>query len=207
MKRHYARHGWAEVPAVVIASGPSLTDEQLRVVRDRRERCHTIAVNNTCGRAWWSDCAYFGDYLALREYVPKLRAPVGPFTGEWWTQDKAGAERWGLQLVASGNRPGLGTERVHLNGNSGAQAINLATLFGARKVLLLGFDMKPGPGGQKHWFGSHPVPLTQDLLFDEWIHKFKSIADDARCMGVEIVNCSPGSALPWFRMGDIEKEL
>lgn len=207
MKRDYTRHGWAEVPAVVIASGPSLTDEQLQAVRDRRERCHTIAVNNTCGRAWWADCAYFGDYLALREYVPKLRPPAGSFEGEWWTQDKAGAERWSLQLVASGNRPGLGTERVHLNGNSGAQAVNLATLFGARRVLLLGFDMKAGPGGQKHWFGSHPVPLVQDLLFDEWIHKFEAIAKDAIAMGVEIVNCTPGSALPWFRMGNIEEEL
>ena len=92
MKRDYTRHGWAEVPAVVIASGPSLTDEQLQVVRDRRERCHTIAVNNTCGRAWWADCAYFGDYLALREYVPKLRAPVGPFT--WHLDDNKMTDLW-----------------------------------------------------------------------------------------------------------------
>lgn len=209
MKRDYTRKGWAEVPAVIIASGPSLSDAQLHEVMlaTAAGRAHAIAVNNTCGRATWADCAYFGDYLALREYVPKLRYPAGPFRGEWWTQDKAGAERWGLRLVASANRPGLGAAvavQVHA---LGAQAINLATLFGARRVLLLGFDMKPGPAGQKHWFGSHPVPLVQDLLFDEWIHKFKAIADDARAMGVEIVNCTPGSALPYFRGARIEEEL
>ena len=210
MKRDYTRHGWAEVPAVVIASGPSLSDAQLARVHAARwpdAHCHVITVNNTCARVPWADCTYFGDYLALREYVPKLRPPAGDVHGEWWTQDKAGAERWGLQLVASGNRPGLGTERVHLNGNSGAQAINLATLFGARRVLLLGFDMKFGPGGQKHWFGNHPAPLVQTCLFDEWIHKFEAIAKDAIAMGVEIVNCTPGSALPWFRMSTIEEEL
>lgn len=215
MKTHdYTRPGWADVPAVVIASGPSLSQKQLDHVRNMRWNpsysrgaCRVIAVNNTCARTPWADCAYFGDYLALREYVPKLRPPVGPFQGEWWTQDKAGAERWGLNLVRSANKPGLGTERVHLNGNSGAQAVNLATLFGARKVLLLGFDMKAGPGGQLHHFGNHPAPLVQTCLFDEWIHKFELIARDAKAMGVEIVNCTPGSALPWFRMGQLECEL
>lgn len=209
------RPGWAEVPAVVIASGPSLTDEQLVTVRAARWRatgpahqaCRVIAVNNTCARTPWADCAYFGDYLALREYVPKLRPPVGPFEGEWWTQDKAGAERWGLRLVRSANRPGLGVSRVHLNGNSGAQAVNLATLFGARKVILLGFDMKAGPGGKLHHFGNHPAPLVQACLFEEWIHKFEAIASDAKAVGIDIVNCTPGSALPWFRMSTIEGEL
>lgn len=213
MKTHTSRPGWADAPTVVIASGPSLSDEQLDRVwwvrgrPDMRSACRVIAVNNTCARAPWADVAYFGDYLALREYVPKLRPPVGKFEGEWWTQDKAGAERWGLRLVKSANKPGLGLARVHLNGNSGAQAVNLATLFGARKVLLLGFDMKAGPSGQLHHFGAHPAPLVQTCLFDEWIHKFELIARDAAAMGVEIVNVTPGSALPWFRMSSIEAEL
>jgi predicted peroxiredoxin len=204
------RPEWADRTAVVIASGPSLSDEQLehvQSVRWDREACRVIAVNNTCSRVPWADCAYFGDYLALKCYVPKLRPPVGDFQGEWWTQDKAGAERWGLNYVKSANRPGLGAQRVHLNGNSGAQAVNLATLFGAKRVLLLGFDMQSGPKGQKHWFGSHPVPLVQDLLFDEWIKKFEHIATDAKAMGVEIINCTPGSALPWFPMADIREAL
>lgn len=208
--RDYSRAGWADEIAVVIASGPSLSQEQLNHVwwmrwrGDMRSACRVIAVNNTCARACWADVAYFGDYLALREYVPKLRPS---FAGEWWTQDKAGAERWGLHLVKSANKPGLGTDRVHLNGNSGAQAVNLAILFGARKVLLLGFDMKAGPGGQLHHFGNHPAPLVQTCLFGEWIHKFELIAKDAKAMGVEIINCTPGSALPWFPMSTIEKEL
>jgi predicted peroxiredoxin len=48
---------------------------------------------------------------------------------------------------------------------------------------------------------------VQDLLFDEWIHKFKPIADDARAMGVEIVNCTPGSALTCFPTASIEEAL
>jgi hypothetical protein len=204
------RADWATRTAVVIASGPSLSQEQLEHVYFERwcaNTCRVIAVNNTCSRVAWADCAYFGDYLALKTYVPKLRPPAGEFQGEWWTQDKAGAERWGLSYVKSANRPGLGTVRVHLNGNSGAQAVNLATLFGAKRVLLLGFDMQSGPKGQKHWFGSHPVPLVQDLLFDEWIKKFEAIATDAKAMGVEVINCTPGSALPWFPMADIKEAL
>lgn len=206
----YVRPHWTGTTAVIIASGPSLNDAQLehvRAARWERGTCRVIAVNNTCGRATWADCAYFGDYLALKCYVPKLRPPVGEFRGEWWTQDKAGAERWGLNHVRSANKPGMSMDRVHLNGNSGAQALNLAVCFGALRVLLLGFDMKSGPGGQKHWFGSHPVPLVQDLLFDEWLKKFDAIASSAKDLGVEVINCTPGSALPWFERANIEDTL
>jgi hypothetical protein len=204
------RPGWSDVPAVVIASGPSLSDEQLehvQSVRWDREACRVIAVNNTCSRVPWADCAYFGDYLALKCYVPKLRPPAGDFQGEWWTQDKAGAERWGLNYVKSANRPGLGAQRVHLNGNSGFQAINLATLFGATKVILVAFDMQPGPAGELHHFGSHPAPLVQTCLFDEWMHKAKAIAEDAQKRGIDIVNCSARTAMTAFRRADLTKEL
>ena len=200
------RNDWTTKPAVIIGSGPSLSDEQLQAVQAARsaDRCRVIAVNNTAARAHFADIVYFGDYLALRQYLPTLRRVT---TGEWWTASQAAAERWQIHVVKSCNRPGLGDERVHLNGNSGLQALNLATLFGARRVLLLGFDMRLGANGAKHWFGEHPAPLVQEMLFDEWRHKAVQIAKDAQVQGVDIVNVTPGSALTCFPAANLNEVL
>ena len=217
------RANWVGRTAVVLASGPSLSDEQLDLVQEAAGRwmpfkptledvgalvvkpfVKVIAVNNTAALAPWADVGYFGDYMALRQYLPELRRSCGC---EWWTASQAGAQRWQINLAKSCGKPGLGTERVHLNGNSGFQAINLATLFGAHKVLLLGFDMRPGADGRQHWFGEHPAPLVQTCLFDEWLHKARPMAEDAKAQGIDIVNVTPGSALDAFRRGNLEEEL
>ena len=204
--RPYHRPAWSTRPAIVIASGPSLSDEQLQLVEQAHleERVHVIAVNNTIERAPWADVSYFGDYTAIKHYLPKLK----PLTcAEWVTIDRAAAERWRLTHVKPASPNGLSLQRVHVNGNSGFQAINLAVVFGATKVLLLGFDMRDAKDGRGHWFGDHPGHLVQKRLYGEWLHKAETIVRDAKQLGVELVNCTPGSALTLMRMADLEKEL
>lgn len=204
--RPYHRPAWATRPAVVIASGPSLSDEQLRPVEAAHlaERVHVIAVNNTLERAPWADVAYFGDYTAIKHYRPKL----APLTcAEWVTADRNAAERWKLTFLKPTGANGLCLQRVHVNGNSGAQAINVAAAFGAREILLLGFDMRDARDGRAHWFGQHPAPLVRTQLYGEWLQKFEAVARDAQQMGIRIVNCTPGGALECFPRCDIELEI
>lgn len=204
--RPYHRPAWATRPAVVIGSGPSLSDEQLQSIEQAHleERVHVLAVNNTIERAPWADVAYFGDYTAIKHYLPKLR----PLTmAEWVTIDRAAAERWKLTHLKPASPNGLGLQRVHTNGNSGAQAINVAVCFGARRIVLVGFDMREGVDGRAHWFGQHPAPLVRKQLFGEWLHKFEAIYRDAKQLGVEIVNSTPASALQLFPYADLEEAL
>lgn len=202
----HPRADWLTVPAVVIASGPSLSDEQLHrvLVAGAGGNCRVITVNNTCQRAPWADVHYFGDYMAVKHYMPVLR---GQCRGDWWSASRAAHERFATHYVKGVPRPGFGERVVHLNGNSGAQAINLAMCFGAMKVLLLGFDMQAGPKGEAHWFGQHPAHLVQIQLYREWMHHLGKAAPDAAARGVDIVNVTPGSALDCFRRGDLLEEL
>lgn len=200
------RPGWDQRPAVVIASGPSLSSQQIDLVFDAHSagRCHAITVNNAAQRAPWADAHYAGDYMWFKHYLPTIKPLC---RGEWWTQDQASADRWKLHRALGANKPGLGTERVHLNGNSGAQAVNLAALWGARRIVLLGFDMKPAADGRLHYFGAHPRPLVQVCLFEEWLHKWQFIAVDATARGIEIVNATPGSALTCVPAVELEEAL
>lgn len=201
-----AREDWRDRIAVVIATGPSLADDQMQLVilSQRQGLSKVLTVNNAAERAPWADAHYAGDYMWFKHYFPGLKDKC---RGEWWTQDQAASERWKVRRVRSANKLGLGTERVHLNGNSGAQAVNLAVLWGARRIVLLGFDLKPSQDGRLHYFGGHPRPLVQVCLFAEWLHKWERIAADAFDRGVEIVNATPGSALQWVPHRDLKEAL
>ena len=104
--------------------------------------------------------------------------------------------------------------------------LNLAILYGCKKLVLVGHDMKfaedykpqkQDPGSiPRHYFGEYPkklqhwpsVKVRQGIL-DGLIEAYEGIRDDidSRQISVDIVNCTPDSALKVFRMGELEKEI
>lgn len=87
---------------------------------------------------------------------------------------------------------------IHQGGNSGYQAMNLAYLWGAKAMILLGFDCSPSKRGEAHWFGQHPAGLTQQQPYDLWQGKFPALAQDLRKEGVQVYNASRETALRCF---------
>lgn len=194
---------WRDHTAVVVASGPSLTDEQIALVE--HSDALTIAVNNSYEKLQHPDAVYACDYLwwkfnhmKVKQNIPRSRL---------WTQDLAAAEQYQLSHIRWEAKDGLGKRGLRVNGNSGAGAINLAYHFGVRRILLIGMDMKPGLNGEKHWHPDHPKPLVQGQQFEEWRKKMGVLAADLKTEGVTVVNCTPGSALTCFPMGDLSTEL
>ncbi len=197
---------WSGRTAVVIANGPSLTQEQCALVgygADDPTPC--IAVNTAYRMAPWADVYYAGDFLLWKVHYRRMLDAKYPGT-RFWTCDPSAAERFRLNRWKGVNKEGLGEQLIHMNGNSGAQAINLAYLFGSRRILLLGFTMRE-IDGKKHFHGDHEHPLVQKQLFGEWMHKMARVAHDAQRLGVEIINCDPLSAMTCFPMSTIDKEL
>ncbi len=192
------RLDWTGETCVILASGPSLTPEQIEFVR--RTPARTITTNSTAFAAPWATVHFGVDMLWWKTYHAKLDRK------RCWTQDRSSAERFGLNFIRQSARPGLGKRDLQTNGNSGTAAINLAYLFGCRRILLLGFDFREIKG-RKHHHVDHPHPLVQAQPFGEWIKKLKTVADDLKAEGVEVTNCTSGSAVPYFPFSTIEKEL
>lgn len=114
--------------------------------------------------------------------------------------------------------PGLSLDPARINvcgapgpdgtsGNSGFQALNLAVLMGAARVILLGFDMGFGAGGEVHWHRPHAWrdPRTgsglhnpTQRLFDRWIRGFAAALPDLARAGVSVLNASRRTALDCF---------
>lgn len=194
---------WRGHSVVVVASGPSLTDEQITLIE--HSVVFTIAVNNSYAKLQHPDVVYACDYLWWKLNHMKVKQNIP--RRQLWTQDRAAAEQFQLSHIQWEGKDGLGKRGLRVNGNSGAGAINLAYHFGARRILLVGMDMKPGPNGEKHWHPDHPKPLVQGQQFEEWRKKMGVLAVDLKTEGVTVVNCTPGSALTCFPMGDLEQEL
>ena len=89
-------------------------------------------------------------------------------------------------------------------GNSGAGAMALAALAGARRILMLGYDCQR-TGGKAHWHGDHPKGMGNAGSMPKWPAQFEKCK--AGLAGVEIINCSRATALAMFPRGDLEQCL
>lgn len=82
--------------------------------------------------------------------------------------------------------------------NGGFQAINVATRFGADRILLCGYDCSLERGF--HFHGSHQSPLVnpRQASVDQWRELLDAQAPALASMGVRVINCSPHSRLTAF---------
>ncbi len=181
----------------ILGGGPSLTPAQVDAVK----HLPCIAIKDAIRLAPCADVLYACDAKWWAHYGPRLS-----YTGvRFALQDRA--ETWapvlrntgpiGLETDPSGLRTGK---------NSGYQAINLAYHLGARRVLLLGYDMRPDAKGRHHWFGGHPY-ATVDPPYKDFLELFPTLLEPLRAAGVEVVNCTQGSALTCFRMATLAEAL
>ena len=214
---------------IVLGTGPSLTDCAEQIRRLKAEGALVFGVNRTfedfdidvlicCDPAfhahygkiegnfdhWHWDrkiCDWYGyryiEGVWLVEGVAYPRevyeTPPGP-CGGLWVEDKT---------------------KISLNHCSAAQALNLAVHYDCEPILLVGHDFRYDPGKPRHYFrylsaeaGEYPEPLRKHSEFDkkgkgdDLLQVYRRIANQRGLP--RIVNCTPGSSLPWFEFGQLE---
>lgn len=200
---------WPGSVIVCVASGPSLTEDDGRAVMDWRRRPgaavkRVIAVNTSFQAVPGCDVLYAHDRAWWALSIEEARG----LGAELWTMKEKAARDFGLHRVPGAPGDGLCQKpgRIHHGSNSGNQAIGLAYQFGARKIILLGYDIQHS-GGRSHWHGDHPAPLRNGGAFAHWRQKFAILARDAAQVGLDIVNCSRMTSLTCFRRAVLADEL
>lgn len=166
-----------------------------------------IAVNDAYLLAPWADVCYFADFRWWEWHMD--RPDFKAFEGQKVTIENTGGmvRDASVFMLHNYGYEGLSEKPngVHTGSNGGYQAINIAVLAGCRKVLLSGYDMR-FPGGRSHWHKGHPVKVGEDRYL-QYAKTYKTMLPALGRLGVEVVNCTPGSALKCFRMSTLEKEL
>jgi hypothetical protein len=196
---------WSGEIVVVAAPGPSLTPAVANACKGRR----TIAVQDAYRLLPWADVLYGCDAVWWHHHKG-----CPDFSGEKWSthddisNDKREvAAKYGVHLIAG--KPAdvfsLNPAVLHYGSNSGFQAVNLAILMGAARIVLVGFDMRV-VCGKRHFFGDHPAPLNNSVDFSRFVEPFQR-AVQSLPSDLEILNATPGSALQCFPMVSLEDAL
>ena len=192
------------ISRVMTGGNPNEYSAYLSPLHDK----HVIGVNNTYRIGDWIDVLFFGDcgwYLPHRNGIakfPKLKVTCcDRFANKPLEQCE------GIKYLAKDRQKTRGISNdpttVAWNSNSGGAAISLAAHFGVRRIVLLGFDMALDNKNVSHWHGSH-LPAGQRVKprrappFGRHMKGFPDIAKDAKQRGIEILNCSPISAIVEF---------
>lgn len=191
------------MPTVCVASGESLSLAQCAevAVARRAGRCRIIVVNDNWRRIPDADILYAADRAWWRKYIGDVN--LG-FHGERWTVDDRAARDYGLTYVLSraGTRlQSIKEKRIALGSNSGFQAMMLSRMLGARRIILIGYDMQG-----EHWFGRHPDGLANGKA-ETYIKYFDAVAPQLAAEGIDVANCTITTALTCFRRSTLADEF
>ena len=155
-------------------------------------------MNTSFRRAPWADVLYACDGGWWNAYVADVMLAVP--AAELVTLNQTAARAYGLTRIGSDAGAGLPLRpgRIRQGSNSGYQAIQLAVMRGARRVILLGFDMQR-TDGRSHWHGDHPRPLPNLGRLRHWRAEIEQLAGLLAARGVDLVNASRETALVGVR--------
>ena len=204
---------------VIIASGPSTTDDDIERVRNAR--CDVLVINENYLRAPWADYCYGTDVDWWEHHGSKM---ASLFQGELLTitdvndgtgQDKRYAKvinDYNMTGIVGCNGVGLRTEKdkIYFNGNSTGAAMNWAYHKGYDTIILLGVEMK---GKQPQEYTNHAFPDREECFKRRGVDYvgFRDALDklvrDLRHHGVTVINCSRNSALKSVPYTPIEEVL
>jgi hypothetical protein len=138
-----------------------------------------------------------------------------------WTTNSAMAAKYGLYHFFERAGQGLCTDpkTIHHGHGAGYSLLGIAHKLGATRIILLGYDLKYAAdydgkakkigSTPRHYFDEYPAEMqhwpsvqVKDGVHVELLELYKSIKDQGL---VEVINCSPDSALECFERMPIEE--
>lgn len=203
---------WKGETTFVVGGGPSVTPEDLESLKGRR----VVVVNMSYLGVPDAPFLFFADLRWWDREYEQRRDLLDAFKGTMvTTSTHAGNQDTRLKvvnrIVPVDVKTGLATaddtvakERTSLQG-----ALNLCYHLGAKRIALLGADNRDAPNGRIHWHGEYPWTRMNE----SWQIKAEQMgycAERLKAVGVEVINCSPVSTLPFWPirpLADIIKEV
>ena len=187
--------------AVCVATGPSLTAADVAYCRGR---ALTVVVNDAWLLAPWADALIASDAAWW-----KFHKGAPGFHGLKFSLEPAAASVPGVTVLRNTGDKGIETDPTGLRTgrNTGAAAINLAVHLGARRILLLGYDMQARDEAHSHFFGGHPQGLRGNSPYALFRTMIGTMVEPLTAAGVTVINCTRETALECFPRQPLEAAL
>lgn len=158
---------------ILLAPGPSMSQALADSFRGQ-----WVGVVSNC-----FELAPWADFLVAQDMT-------------WWNKHPAAMAFAGRKFSA---QPVVGVERIkeRTSLNSGCLALSVAVKLGAKRILLYGYDMRG-----THFFGQYTNGLRNTSDNDRERHLRQYAAWGLLNPGVEVINCTPGSAIDCFERAE-----
>jgi len=191
----------------IIAGGPSLSGLDFTRLTGKP----TIAINRAHERLpdatllWWSDVIFWRRHCdaLLAHAAPYKATALHDYPAEDFPPEDV-VHRYKF-TGCTGFDEDLG--QIRHGNNSTYAAMHLAVHLGAKKLVLLGCDMRHTKDGRTHWHDGYPAPAQPETLAQLMLPHFKTLAPALAARGVEVLNASPDSALVVWARCSIEEGL
>lgn len=200
---------WPGETLVCVGTGPSITQDDVDYCRGK---ARVIAINDAYKLALWADVLYACDskWWGWAHHNKEGKHPHFKECAAHQTGLKFGLKPYPGVRLLRGNQPGvergleLNPGALRTGYTSGYQAINLAVHLGAARILLLGYDMRVVKA-RDHFFGAHPDRTKPP--FNASLKAFDTLVAPLTAIGVEVINCTPESAVRCFPMAALRDTL
>lgn len=190
---------FADQTVFCLASGPSLTREVCETIRGQP----SIVVNSSCMLAPFATVLYFTDsswYEERRDLVANWPGLVVCMSRSAKRElpDKVKRVRGeGDPAFHVTSFPPPGSDFIRQGRSSGHTAISLAIAMGAKRVVMLGYDMR-AVDGREHCHAEYSGERDLKQYASDFVPAFTGWRDAALKSGVEILNATPESAVQEF---------
>lgn len=179
-------------PVYLLGGGASLSDFDWGKLY--RQQC--IAINTAYRKVPWANVLFFSDHHFFEQYRDPQGAHFWQFSGERIITTAEACKNAGGRVEYLDPSELALSEGDHafsaVDTNSGVQAILLAHLLGAHRIVLLGYDNLPG-----HWHDGTPLAHANRVDDDAYATYAADFAKLAEC-GLDVVNASDRTALTCF---------
>jgi len=191
---------WIGQDVFIIGGGTSLNGFNWDLLRNEL----TIGCNAAykLGKDICKICI-FGDLKFFKKYKDELQSFEGiVVTNETHLQNTKEPWLWTMRRESIG----LHEHSLGWNCNTGASAINLAFILGAKRVYLPGFDMKLSTDGKSNWH-NYGLDKPNTAICIRMNDSFKYVYRDwqKKFADREIINITNDSDLNYFPKIEVEK--
>lgn len=195
---------WKGETAFLVCGGPSFAAVDAERLRGHR----VMVVNSSLYSVPFADILFFGD----ERWELANRAAVKAFSGRVLSSSWGSVHCAHIEFLRrptpDKTPPGLSADpgEAWLRHTSVRGAINVLCHLGVGRIVALGLDGGPDATGRTHHHAPHGWGLNRDVW--AWQREeLAAVVEPLRSRGVELVNASPGSALPFWPIVNLEDEL
>lgn len=191
MKYNEIHKIWDNETVYIVGGGPILKDFDFNRLKGHK----VIGINRAYEVVPFADALYWTDksfYMTHKGGVDSFKG-MKVTTNDWHSMPDSI-----IKLLATYQEPiDFTLNSLSRGNNSGYGAINLAVRLGAKKIILLGFDMQHS-NGSSHWHDGYDTTFTLLDPYVKMMHEYKRLPQALSDLGIEVINASIDSRLDVF---------